>query len=205
MAATPAQAGPLAQLRAMMENSPRQLALRNAIGAKRAKPNYASAMPVQMVASTDLTNAVKNGSPTTYQVGDWFVKKWAANQQLRSAAMNGLWNAAYSAEVPVPNYKQERLTDTNEYVFSIKKCVGSSFFQHSKPGHETALKTWLRTGGHDAYMLERYKRIFQAAKMGDPQAFYEDSKNGRIEFMDIQQMGGGQMGAYADYIDTLPK
>jgi hypothetical protein len=185
------------------EMGARAMQLKAAPGQLAALPSVAATMPAQLVASGDLTDQVKAGSPATYRVGDWFVKKWSANQQVRSGAMLALWDAAAQADVPVPSYRQERLTDNNEYVFSIKKCVGSTFFQHSKSGHETNFKTWL-SSGHDKHMLERYKGIFAVAKMGDPQAFYENSKNGRIEFMDIQQMtSGGQMGPYIEHIDTL--
>jgi hypothetical protein len=158
---------------------------------------------MQLIKSTDLTDVVKAGSPANYRSGDWFVKRWSANSQTKSNTMRALWDAADAAAVPVPQYKQERLEDVNEYIFASKKCKGDSFFQHSKPGHPTELKAWLSLG-HDEHILKRYKAIFAAAKMGDPQGYYENTKNGKIEFMDIQQMtGGGSLSEYVAHIDEL--
>lgn len=118
--------------------------------------------------------------------------------------MEKLWKEADVSGVPVPEYKQQKLTDANEYVFSSKQCKGDTFFQNSKSGHSSALKTWLEIG-HDRSSLLRYKAIFKVAKMGDPQAFYENSENGAIEFIDIQKMTGGLMGDYADHVDEILK
>lgn len=155
---------------------------------------------IQMMADTDLTNQVKPGSPATYKVGSKYVKKWTNLGDQRSQTMQNNWDNANTAGVRTPTYKREQLTDTNEYVFWSNECKGSGFFQHSKPGKPALLKSWLDKEHGDGY-LKRLSTMFRNAKMGDPQGFFEWSNNGAFEFMDIQQMGGGQMGEYADYID----
>lgn len=169
----------------------------------QAMANFYSAQqqnPIQMMENTDLTNAVKSGSPATYKVGSKYVKKWKNNGDQKSQTMQNNWDNANTAGVRTPTYAREQLTDTNEYVFWSNECKGSDFFQHSKPGKPTLLKSWLDQGHGDGY-LKRLSTMFRNAKMGDPQGFFESGNNGAFEFMDIQQMGSGQMGEYADYID----
>ncbi len=157
--------------------------------------------PIQLLAKTDLTNKVKDGSPATYKVDDKYVKKWTNHGDQRSQTMLGHWDTADAAGVRVPSYKREKLTDENDYVFWSKACKGDQFFQHSKAGKPALLKKWLDQPHGDGY-LKRLKTMFTNAKMGDPQGFFESGNNGAFEFMDIQQMGAGQMGEYADYIDN---
>ena len=157
---------------------------------------------VQLLASSDLKDEdiVKAGSPATYKVGNWFVKKWTNNGSQKSQTMLDNWKTADEV-VYTPDYKREKLTDVNDYVFSSKKCKGDVFFQHSKPGKKAVLENWLDKG-HDTKRLKELSSMFRAAKMGDPQGFFQDKVNGVFEFMDIQVMGAGQMGGYADYIDA---
>lgn len=183
------------KLQETANNSPqaKQAAMANNFSAQQQNP-------IQMMADTDLTNEVKSGSPATYKVGSKYVKKWTNHGDQRSQTMQNNWDNANAVGVRTPTYKREKLTDNNEYVFWSNECKGSGFFQHSKPGKPALLKSWLDQEHGNGY-LKRLRTMFRNAKMGDPQGFFEWGNNGAFEFMDIQQMGAGQMGEYADYID----
>lgn len=175
----------------------------------RQRVNNNSSKMLQRISTTDLSEdlLVKRGSPATYKIGDRFVKRWSNNSSDKSLKMEQWWDKASNDGVRVPNYKRETLTDNhNEFVFWSKQCKGTTFFQNSKQGHNKKLIAWLSENKHGSGYLQRLSGMFRAAKMGDPQGFYEDWQNGAFEFIDIQPMTNNNlMSVYADFIDNRQK
>jgi hypothetical protein len=158
---------------------------------------------IQLFANADFSeeNQVKAGAPATYRIGSWFVKKWAHHSAERSDAMLTNWNAASAANVPTPNFKREVISDVpGQYVFASKACKGDSFAQIGKAGHGAKINAWLAKD-HSQRMLRRYRAIFAAASMGDPQFFFKDEIDDEsIEFIDIMPMAHNQ---FADQLAAL--